>query len=82
MGRWGSEAFLRRFLGLSEANRERARRIFARFGPWSLLLAWAPIIGDPLCAVAGLFSLPMIRFFPPVLIGKFARYAALAYLLS
>lgn len=82
VGRWGSEAFLRRFLGLSEANRERARRIFARFGPWSLLLAWAPIIGDPLCAVAGLFSLPMIRFFPPVLIGKFARYAALAYLLS
>jgi membrane protein YqaA with SNARE-associated domain len=32
--------------------------------------------------VAGLFSLPMIRFFPPVLIGKFARYAALAYLLA
>jgi len=82
VGRWGSEAFLTRLLRLSLADRERARSIFARYGAWSLLLAWAPVIGDPLCVVAGLFGLPLTRFFPPVLIGKFARYAGLAYLLS
>lgn len=81
MGRWGSEAFLTRMLGLSAAQRERAVRIFARYGSWSLLLAWTPILGDPLCAVAGLFGLPMSRFIPPVLLGKLARYAGLAYLL-
>ena len=81
MGRWGSEAFLTRMLGLSAAQRERAMRIFARYGSWSLLLAWTPILGDPLCAVAGLFGLPMSRFIPPVLLGKLARYAGLAYLL-
>jgi membrane protein YqaA with SNARE-associated domain len=82
VGRWGSEAFLSRLLRLSAADRERARRIFARYGVWSLFLAWAPIIGDPLCAVSGLFGLPLRRFLPPVLLGKWARYAGLAYLIS
>ena len=78
VGRWGSDAFLTRLLGLSAAQRERAERIFARYGAWSLLLAWAPVIGDPLCAVAGLFGLPLGRFVPPVLVGKLFRYAGLA----
>lgn len=82
VGRWGSEPFLTRLLGLSARQRERALRIFARYGPWSLLLAWTPILGDPLCAVAGLFGLSLWRFIPPVALGKLARYAGLAYLLS
>jgi len=82
VGRWGSEVFLARLLRLSVSDRERARVIFARYGTWSLLLAWAPVIGDPLCAVAGLFGLPLSRFILPVLAGKLARYAALAYLFS
>lgn len=82
IGRWGSEPFLTRMLRLSAAQRERAVRLFARYGSWSLLLAWTPILGDPLCAVAGLFGLSLKRFVPPVLLGKLARYAALAYLLS
>ena len=82
VGRWGSEPFLARMLGLSASQRERAVRVFARYGSWSLLLAWTPILGDPLCAVAGLFGLSLKRFIPPVLLGKLARYAGLAYLLS
>ncbi len=82
VGRWGSEPFLTRLLGLSAAQRERAVRVFARYGSWSLLLAWTPILGDPLCAVAGLFGLSLRRFIPPVALGKLARYAGLAYLLS
>ena len=82
MGKWGSESFLARILRLSDADRARARRIFARYGQWSLMLAWVPVIGDPICAVGGLFGLPLTRLMPPVLIGKFGRYAGLAYLLS
>ena len=82
VGRWGSQAFLARMLRLSDAERERARAIFARYGAWSLLLAWAPVIGDPLCVVAGLFGLPLSRFIAPVLLGKLARYAGLAYLVN
>ena len=45
-----------------------------RFGPRACLLSWLPLVGDPLCAVAGWLRLP---FWPCVLymaIGKFARY--------
>jgi len=45
-----------------------------RFGPKACLLSWLPIVGDPLCAVAGWLKLP---FWPCMLymaIGKFGRY--------
>lgn len=45
-----------------------------RFGPKACLLSWLPVVGDPLCAVAGWLKLP---FWPCVLymaIGKLARY--------
>lgn len=45
-----------------------------RLGPKALLLTWLPLIGDPLCVVAGWMRLP---FWPSVFymaIGKFLRY--------
>lgn len=45
-----------------------------RFGPRACLLSWVPLVGDPLCAVAGWLQLP---FWPCVFymaLGKFARY--------
>ena len=45
-----------------------------RFGAKACLLSWLPLVGDPLCAVAGWLRLP---FWPCVLymaIGKFLRY--------
>ena len=52
----------------------RALRWLERFGPKACLLAWLPVVGDPLCAVAGWLKFP---FWPCALymaIGKFARY--------
>ncbi len=52
----------------------RALRWLERFGAKACLLSWLPIVGDPLCAVAGWLKLP---FWPCVFymgIGKFARY--------
>jgi membrane protein YqaA with SNARE-associated domain len=52
----------------------RALDWLQRLGPKACLLAWLPIVGDPLCAVAGWLKLP---FWPCVIymaIGKFARY--------
>lgn len=52
-------------------------RWFERFGPPALLLSWLPVVGDPLCAVAGWLRLP---FWPSVgymAIGKCLRYIAL-----
>ncbi|MBV8503612.1 MAG: DedA family protein [Paucibacter sp.] len=53
----------------------RALAWVQRHGPPALLLSWLPVIGDPLCAVAGWLKL---RFWPCVgfmAVGKFLRYA-------
>ena len=61
----------------------RALRLLERFGPKACLLAWLPVIGDPLCAVAGWLKLPFWPCVGYMAIGKFARYltmtAALLY---
>jgi len=52
----------------------RALRWLQRLGAKACLLAWLPVVGDPLCAVAGWLKLP---FWPCLLymaIGKFFRY--------
>jgi membrane protein YqaA with SNARE-associated domain len=56
---------------------ERATRWYNRFGLWSLLLAWAPFIGDPLTLVAGILRVDFWLFLLLVTAGKAARYVAL-----
>ncbi len=53
---------------------ERACRWYARFGVWSLLFAWLPVVGDPLTLVAGVLRTDLRWFLPLVAVGKFARY--------
>lgn len=55
----------------------QAQGLFARFGWPSLLLAWLPLVGDPLTFAAGTLNYPFLRFTVLVLIGKAGRYAAL-----
>ena len=52
----------------------RALRWLERFGPKACLLSWLPVVGDPLCAVAGWLRLPFWPCTAYMLIGKFARY--------
>ena len=55
---------------------------FSKFGKWSLLFAWVPIIGDPLTLAAGLLRVKFIEFLILVTIGKVSRYLVIFYLLS
>jgi membrane protein YqaA with SNARE-associated domain len=59
---------------------DRAQRWYRRYGKWSLLLSWAPIIGDPLTVVAGVLREPLCTFLLLVAIAKFGRYIVLAIL--
>jgi membrane protein YqaA with SNARE-associated domain len=45
-----------------------------RLGPKACLLSWLPVVGDPLCAVAGWLRLPFWPCVAYMAIGKFARY--------
>jgi len=48
-----------------------------RLGPKACLLAWLPVVGDPLCAVAGWLKLPFWPCLAYMAVGKFLRYLAL-----
>ena len=67
----------RRWFPIKPAMVERATRWYQRFGVWSLLLAWMPVIGDPLTLVAGILRVDLRLFLLLVTAGKAARYAAL-----
>jgi membrane protein YqaA with SNARE-associated domain len=60
---------------------ENSSRWFNKFGKWSLLFAWVPIIGDPLTLVAGLLRVKFIEFLILVTIGKVSRYFLIYYLI-
>lgn len=79
IGNYGSTFLATRMLRLDENNRIRAERFFETYGIWSLLLSWLPVIGDPLCVVAGMLKIGFDRFVLLVLAGKAARYAAVAW---
>tara|TARA_B110000259_G_scaffold147709_1_gene166556 strand:- start:269 stop:685 length:417 start_codon:yes stop_codon:yes gene_type:complete len=61
---------------------EKSSKWFSKFGRWSLLFAWVPIIGDPLTLAAGLLRFKFIEFLILVTIGKVSRYLIIFYLLS
>ncbi len=55
----------------------RAAKSYQRFGRFSLLLAWMPIIGDPITLIAGVLREPLWSFLILVTIAKFGRYLVL-----
>jgi membrane protein YqaA with SNARE-associated domain len=64
--------------------RHGGTRYFAwmqRFGPPVLLLAWLPVVGDPLCAIAGWMRLPPWACMVYMAIGKLLRYITMTALL-
>jgi membrane protein YqaA with SNARE-associated domain len=45
-----------------------------RYGAFSLLLSWLPIIGDAMCLIAGWLKMNWIACVVAMAVGKFARY--------
>lgn len=69
----------KRWFPVSPAALEKAQWQFQRFGSWSLLLSWLPIIGDPLTLVAGVLKVRFRLFLLLVTTGKTLRYAVLLW---
>jgi len=55
----------------------RALRMLHRFGPPACLLSWLPLVGDPLCAVAGWLRMPFWPCIAYMAVGKFGRYVVM-----
>ncbi len=56
---------------------ETYKNFFDKYGGYSLILSWMPIIGDPITFIAGVFKYNFKYFFLFVLVAKFGRYLAL-----
>lgn len=70
----------KRWFPIKPAALARAQRHFQRYGVYSLLFAWLPVVGDPLTFIAGVMRLPFGLFFLLVALGKGLRYAVIIYL--
>jgi membrane protein YqaA with SNARE-associated domain len=73
-GTWLVEKVMR----VSPQQQERAQSYYRRYGVYSLLLSWMPIVGDPLCLVAGMLKINFGLFTLLVASGKLARYVVTA----
>ncbi len=70
----------KRWFPVAPLQLARAQQRFQRYGPFSLLFAWVPVIGDPLTFVAGIMRVPFTQFVVLVLLGKAVRYAVVIWL--
>lgn len=73
MGYWLAARYPLR--ALQQPQHRRARRWLERYGPFGLLLAWLPLIGDPLCLVAGWLRFGLWVSLVMITLGKAVRYA-------
>ncbi len=76
---YGAHQMMDRYRGSS--THVRAIDWLQRFGPKACLLSWLPVVGDPLCAVAGWLKMPFWPCAFYMAIGKFLRYLTMTVLL-
>lgn len=69
----------RSWFPVSSQKLEKANQWYQRYGRWSLLMSWAPVIGDPLTVLAGVFREPFRSFLLLITVAKASRYLVLAY---
>ena len=79
IGAWGSILITRKIIKISENDFIKAKQRFKKYGAFSLLFAWVPIIGDPLTLVAGVLRINIFLFFIMVTSGKLIRYVIISY---
>lgn len=64
----------KKWFPVSEAKMLQAQGMYQKYDYWSLLLSWAPMIGDPITLIAGLLKENFWRFLTLVSIAKIGRY--------
>jgi membrane protein YqaA with SNARE-associated domain len=80
IGLAGGNWFTERVLRMDDNSVERAKERYRRFGSWSLLFSWLPVVGDPLCLAGGILKVQWWRFLGLVTVGKLARYWIVAWI--
>ena len=82
LGFYSRNLTTKKWFPFKERQIERSSAWFRKFGKWSLLFVWIPIIGDPLTLAAGLLRVKFLDFVILVAIGKVSRYLIVFYLMG
>ena len=82
LGLYSRNLTTKKWFPFKETQIERSSKWFRKFGKWSLLFAWGPVVGDPLTLVAGILRVKFIDFIILVAIGKVSRYLIVFYLIG
>jgi len=82
LGFYSRNLTTKKWFPFKETQIERSSKWFRKFGKWSLLFAWVPVLGDPLTLVAGILRVKFIDFIILVAIGKVSRYLIVFYLIG
>ena len=80
LGLYSRNLTTKKWFPFKDKQIENSSKWFSKFGKWSLLFAWVPVIGDPLTLVAGLLRVRFLDFIILVTIGKVSRYVLIYYL--
>jgi membrane protein YqaA with SNARE-associated domain len=80
LGYWASKEIIKRWLKMSDDEFVRAEQRFIKYGLFSLLFAWVPVIGDPLTVIAGVLRIRLLWFVILVAAGKLIRYIVISHL--
>ncbi len=78
---YGLGWFFREKMQARMESARSGRRAFAwmdRFGPWSLLGSWLPVVGDPMTVIAGIARVSFWLFVLVVLPLRVGRYLLIA----
>ena len=79
LGFYSRDLSTKKWFPFKDEQIEKSSKWFNKFGRWSLLFAWVPIIGDPLTLAAGLLRVIFIEFLILVTIGKVSRYLVIFF---
>lgn len=63
-------------------KKQKTLRWVKKWGMWSLLFSWLPLIGDGLCFAGGWLKLPFVISTVVIFVGKAIRYIFVAYILN
>jgi len=77
---YNGEDYLEKKKILKSSQLNKYRDLFNKYGSFSLLISWMPIIGDPITIIAGLLKYNIYKFILLVTFAKFFRYLFVAYL--
>lgn len=79
LGRYCLHYQHKRWFPIKPNQLERSQAWFQRYGLFSLLFAWLPILGDPLTFIAGIMRVNWLWFVMLVAVGKGVRYALILW---